>query len=126
VEAAPKFRSPWDWSVASMRALAAKDVQPQVVAGLLTQLGQPVWRPGSPAGFDDLNATWAGPDAVLRRVEAAERMATRAGNAVDARALAPKLYPGALSPATDKVLASAESPAQALALLLVAPESMRR
>jgi uncharacterized protein (DUF1800 family) len=63
---------------------------------------------------------------VLRRVEAAERMATRAGNAVDARALAPKLYPGALSPATDKVLASAESPAQALALLLVAPESMRR
>jgi uncharacterized protein (DUF1800 family) len=126
VAGAPKFRSPWDWSVASMRALAVKDVQPQAVAGLLTQLGQPIWRPGSPAGFDDLNASWAGADAVLRRVEAAERLATRSGNNVDARALATRLYPGALSPATDQALARAESPTQALALLLVAPESMRR
>ncbi len=126
VETPPKFRSPWDWMVASMRALDAHDVQPQLVTGLLTQLGQPVWRPGSPAGFEDLNATWAGPDAVMRRVEAAERMAARAGNGIDARALAPKLFPGALSPATEQALARAESPQQALALLLVSPEAMRR
>ena len=50
-----------------------------------TQLGQPVWRPGSPAGFDDIAASWAGPDALMRRVEAAERIAARTGGLIDAR-----------------------------------------
>jgi uncharacterized protein (DUF1800 family) len=36
-----------------------------------------VWKPGSPAGWDDVAGSWAGPDAILRRVEAAERMAQR-------------------------------------------------
>jgi uncharacterized protein (DUF1800 family) len=58
-------------------------------------------------------------------VEAAERFAARAGP-VDARALAPTLFPASLSPATTQAIARADSPAQALALLLVAPESMRR
>ena len=62
---------------------------------------------------------------VLRRVEAAERFASRA-QAVDARALAVKLYPDGVSAATTQQLARAESPGQALALLLVAPEAMRR
>ena len=34
-------------------------------------------RPGSPAGYDDVEASWAGPDALMRRVEAAERIAAR-------------------------------------------------
>ncbi|OYY72965.1 MAG: hypothetical protein B7Y47_01735 [Sphingomonas sp. 28-63-12] len=121
-----KFRSPWEWSIAAMRALDMKDAPAQQVTGLMNQLGQPIWRPGSPAGFDDVTATWAGPDAVMRRVEAAERMATRAGGAVDARALAPKIFPGALSAATQAAIANADSPGQALALLFVAPEFMRR
>ena len=33
------------------------------------------WRPGSPAGYDDRVATWAAPDALLRRVEVAQRIA---------------------------------------------------
>ncbi|QNQ10532.1 DUF1800 domain-containing protein [Sphingomonas alpina] len=121
-----KFKSPWEWSVSVMRALDMKTVQPQAVTGLLNQLGQPIWRPGSPAGYDDINAGWAGPDAVMRRVEAAERFATRAGGSIDARALAPKLFPAAVGAATTQALARAESPGQALALLLVAPEFMRR
>ncbi len=125
--AAPtKFRSPWEWSIGAMRALGMRDVPALQLTGLMNQLGQPTWRPGSPAGFDDLAATWAGPDAVMRRVEAAERFAGRTAARVDARALAPKLYPAALSPATGQALANAESPDQALALLLIAPESMRR
>ncbi|MBY0519882.1 MAG: DUF1800 domain-containing protein, partial [Sphingomonas sp.] len=125
--AAPtKFRSPWDWSLGILRATGARDLPAQQMANMLTQLGQPTWRPGSPAGFDDLTATWAGPDAVMRRVEVAERMASRIAARIDARALAPKLYPDALSPATLAALGNAESPDQALALLLVAPEAMRR
>ncbi|MDB5678335.1 DUF1800 domain-containing protein [Sphingomonas bacterium] len=121
-----KFKSPWEWTVSTGRALGMKQMLPLAAVGLLNQLGQPTWRPGSPAGYDDIAASWAGPDALVRRVEAAERFATRAGAAVDARALAPKLFPGALTPATEQALARAESPGQGLALLLVSPEMLRR
>ena len=46
--------------------------------------------------------------------------------AYDARALAPQLFPAALTPMTAQALSRAESPTQALALLLVSPEMMRR
>jgi uncharacterized protein (DUF1800 family) len=125
-KATAKFRSPWDWSVAALRAVGAKDLKGQQIAGLMGQLGQPVWRPGSPAGYDDIAATWAGPDALVRRVEAADRIAARAADVTDARALAPQILADGLTPATAQALARAESPGQALALLLVAPEMLRR
>ncbi|CAM3277770.1 DUF1800 domain-containing protein [Sphingomonas antarctica] len=120
-----KFKSPWDWMISSSRALGFKQLEGQQVVGLMQQLGQPVWRPVSPAGYDDLDASWAGPDALVRRVEAAERLAARAPQ-LDARALAPQLLPGTLTSATAQAIARADSPAQATALLLVAPEFMRR
>jgi len=121
-----KFKTPWEWAVSSYRALGLADIKPQAVQGLLNQLGQPVWKPGQPIGYDDTAPSWAGPDAVMRRVEAAERFAARSGATIDARALAPRLFPDAVSPATTQALARAESPGQALALLLVSPEMMRR
>ena len=121
-----KFKTPWEWAVSAMRALNYRTAPPLVVTGLLNQLGQPAWRPGSPAGYDDMAASWAAPDAVLRRVEAAERFATRAGSATDARTLAPRLFPANLSSATAQALTRAESPGQAISLLLVSPEMMRR
>lgn len=120
-----KFRTPWDWWIAALRATGAQAMAPAGAVGIFAQLGQPVWRPGSPAGFDDTGPSWAGPDALVRRVEAAERLAARTG-AVDARALADKLFPGSLAPATAQAIARAESPGQALALLLVSPDMMRR
>ncbi|MBX9797077.1 MAG: DUF1800 domain-containing protein [Sphingomonas sp.] len=126
VAAPVKFRTPWEWGMAAVRATGARQLPAANVAGLMTQLGQPVWRPGSPAGWDDLSGSWAGPDAVMRRVEAAQRMAARVAELVDARALAPKLFPAAVSEQTSRVLANADSGQQALALLLVAPEMMRR
>jgi uncharacterized protein (DUF1800 family) len=121
-----KFKSPWEWTVSTGRALGMKQMLPLAAVGLLNQLGQPIWKPGSPAGYDDIAASWAGPDALVRRVEASERFATRSGGAIDARSLAPKLFPGALTPATEQALARAESPGQGLALLLVSPEMLRR
>jgi uncharacterized protein (DUF1800 family) len=120
-----KFKTPWEWTVSSYRALGMKDVPAQSVVGLMEQLGQPVWRPGQPVGYDDVAGSWAGPDAVMRRVEAAERMASRAPQ-MDVRLLATQMFPSALTPATAEAVARAESPSQALALLLVSPEMMRR
>lgn len=125
--AAPaKFRTPWDWSLAALRAVGSRQIEGVAAGGLVAQLGQPVWRPGSPAGYDDIAASWAGPDALMRRVEATERIAARAGGAVDARALAPRVLPGMLGATTSQAIDRAESPAQGLALLLVAPEFLRR
>jgi uncharacterized protein (DUF1800 family) len=124
--APPKFRAPWDWLVAALRAVGGGPLPDQMMANVLTELGQPTWRPGSPAGFDDIAQSWAGPDALVKRVDVAERIATRLGGSLDARALAPRLMPGSLSPATTKAIARADSPAQALALFLVSPEFLRR
>jgi uncharacterized protein (DUF1800 family) len=121
-----KFKTPWDWTVSALRGLGHKDLGKMEAAPLLSQLGQPIWKPGSPAGFDDMSASWAAPDALMRRVELAQRFAAQAGGQLDARELAPKLLPGQLTPATAAALAQAESGPTALALLLVSPEFQRR
>jgi len=126
VESPVKFKNPWEWTISSYRALGTRQLPPQSIVGLLNQLGQPVWKPGQPVGYDDIAGSWAGPDAILRRVEAANRLAGRAPQTMDARTLGAQLFPASLSPATAQSLSRAESPGQALALLLVSPEMMRR
>jgi uncharacterized protein (DUF1800 family) len=121
-----KFKNPWEWSVSALRAVGSRELEPMMAANVLRQLGQPTWQPGSPAGWDDIAASWAGPDALVRRVEVAQRIAAKAASNVDARALAEKLYPGSLSEPTRTAIARAESPAEGLALLLVSPEFVRR
>jgi uncharacterized protein (DUF1800 family) len=121
-----KFKSPWEWALSGLRALGRQDLPPQQAVSLMNQLGQPVWRPGSPAGYDDVGAAWAAPDALLRRVELAQRLATQAGSATDARELGPRILPGTLGEDTAGAVARAESAGTALALLLVSPEFLRR
>jgi uncharacterized protein (DUF1800 family) len=123
----PKFKSPWDWVVSSLRAMnVAALPNTQQASGLFVQMGQPIWRPESPAGFGDMTETWTGPAAIMRRVETAGRFAKMAGGRIDARALAPQILPGTLEARTAEHIARAESPEQGLALLLVAPEFLRR
>jgi uncharacterized protein (DUF1800 family) len=120
-----KFRSPFEWFIASLRLSGVERLEPQRITRVLTELGQPAWRAPSPAGYDDLAASWAGPDALFRRVELAERIAQGAP-AEDVLARAEAAFPDALSDSTRTMLTRAESGRQALALLLVAPEMMRR
>jgi len=121
-----KFKTPWDWTVSSLRGLGLNDIGNMQIAPLLTQLGQPVWRPGSPAGYDDIAASWAAPDALVRRVEMAQRFAARVGDTLDARTLGNQLLAGSLRDATASELSRAESAPTALALLLVSPDFQRR
>jgi uncharacterized protein (DUF1800 family) len=119
-----KFRQPWEWTVAVMRGTGIS-LEDKKLIYAMNQLGQPLWKPGSPAGWDDTAASWASPDALLRRVDLAGRIGQEAG-AVDARKLGDTLFGASLSDETRQSIARAESPAQALALLLVAPEMLRR
>jgi uncharacterized protein (DUF1800 family) len=123
-----KFKSPWEWTVSAMRALSVSDYpgRAQASVALFNQMGQPVWKPGSPRGFGDMSADWAGPAGLMRRVESAGRFAKLAASRVDARQLAPTILPGTLGPKTAEHIARAESPEQGLALLLVSPEFLRR
>jgi uncharacterized protein (DUF1800 family) len=121
-----KFKTPWEWSVSALRAVGQNELDSKKTAAMLKQLGQPTWQPGSPAGWDDIAASWAAPEALMRRVEVAQRLADRAGSSVDARALAEKVLPGALTESTRTAIARAESPQEGLALLLVSPDFVRR
>jgi uncharacterized protein (DUF1800 family) len=121
-----KFRTPWDWTVASLRATGLKQLaNRQRAAGLLQQLGQTIWRPGSPAGWVDTAPDWAGPGALMTRVEVAQQLATRVGDAVDARKLVAGVLPDA-GEETRNAIARSESPALGLALMLSSPEFLRR
>lgn len=120
-----KFRAPFEWLVAALRLTGAEALPAQRIVGALTQLGQAPWGAPSPAGYDDVAASWAGPDALVRRVEMAERLARNVSqDGVIARAEA--AFPGALGEPTLTQLQRAESGSQAFALLLVSPEMMRR
>lgn len=123
---APKFRTPWEWTIAALRGIGSQEAPAMRLVNALQELGQPVWRPGSPAGWDDTAASWAAPDALLRRVEVAQRLAIGVDDRLDARALATQLFGPALTPATAAAIARADSNVQGLALLLVSPEFMRR
>ncbi|MGF6572899.1 uncharacterized protein (DUF1800 family) [Paraburkholderia sp. GAS333] len=124
--AAVKFKTPWEWTISSMRGLGWQDLGNLQSAPVFTQLGQPVWRPGSPAGYDDIAASWAAPDALVRRVEVAQRFAARVGDRLDARSLGQTLLAGSLSESTATAVSRAESASTAIALLLVSPDFQRR
>jgi uncharacterized protein (DUF1800 family) len=122
-----KYKTPWEWAVSTARAagLVAPLPAPQL-ARMFDQLGQPVWRPGSPAGYDDTAASWLGPDALLRRVEVAPRLIALAPRPIDPRSLALALLGRQLRADTLMAIERAESPAQAMALLSLSPEFLRR
>ena len=100
--------------------------RPAMLVNLMNELGHPVWKPKSPAGFDDIAASWLASDALMRRVEATPRLVALVPDLPDARALAPLVLGDALRPQTADALARAEDNKQAMALLLVSPEFLRR
>ena len=119
-----KMRKPNEWMVASMRAtgISPTDVRPLVNANTL--LGEPLWRPPAPNGFSDMNDAWT--DGLAARLDIANRFARQIGEMIDPETVAEQSFGPLLSPDTRETIARAESRAQAVALLLMAPEFQRR
>ncbi len=120
-----KFLSPWEWSIMSARAIQPSGPPARQIRRMMILLGQDLWKPGAPSGFDDNMARWAAPESLHRRVEAAQTLGQRAANH-DARNLGPALYGDIWSEHSAQAVARAESPAQAMALMLASPEAMWR
>lgn len=120
-----KYRQPFEWLVSVLRITGVEGLNDRRISGALNEIGQVPWRAPSPAGYDDVEGSWAGPDALFRRVELAERIARNAP-ADDIMNRAEAAFPDALTDNTRLWLSRAESGSQALGLLLVSPEMMRR
>lgn len=75
---ARKFKAPQDFVISSLRA-GQIDVgdNPQPLLALLNTMGEPVFTPRSPAGFPDIASNWIDPDALWKRVQAAEALSQR-------------------------------------------------
>jgi uncharacterized protein (DUF1800 family) len=122
-----KLKSPEEFVISTARVLGLGErlFERQADGGAST-LGQRVQAAPSPAGWPDAAAEWLGPEAVWKRVEWATRVAERAGRGIDARALAADALGPLLRDDTARQIERAADGAQALALLLLAPEFQRR
>lgn len=121
-----KYKSPSDYIVSAFRGLELPVKVEKPPVGLFQQLGQRIWAPGSPAGWPDRSADWDGASELLKRIEWADAVGQRVGPRRNAMELAPQLLGEVLSDASREAIARAESGAQAIALMLAAPEFMRR
>lgn len=120
-----KFKTPWEWLISSVRALDI-DLSQVRVSQVMTQLGQPIWKPDSPAGYDDVADSWLASNALLRRVEYAQRLATLTKLSLPPATLANTVLRGRLSQETLQQISRAESAHTGFALLVVSPEFLRR
>ena len=91
----------------------------------LVQMGQPAFSAPSPEGWPDTAADWAGPDALVKRLNWATTVGEAAQNmdpvAVAAGALGPRL-----TERSRLAVARAGSRSEALTLFLMSPEFQRR
>ncbi|MFO1325930.1 MAG: DUF1800 domain-containing protein [Rubrivivax sp.] len=122
-----KLKTPEEFVVSSARLLGVGDrLWARSADGGVALLGQRVQAAPSPAGWPDHEAEWLGPDAVWKRVEWAAQAGERMGRSIDARALAAASLGPRLADGTRQQIERAADGAQALALLLLAPEFQRR
>jgi uncharacterized protein (DUF1800 family) len=121
-----KYKTPADYVVSSFRGLAVPVDAGHAPLAPFELLGQRTWSPGAPAGWPDRSADWDGASALMKRIQWADAVGSRLGNRRDAMQLAPQLLGANLTEATRAAMEHAASAAQALTLLLAAPEFMRR
>jgi uncharacterized protein (DUF1800 family) len=119
-----KLKQPVVWLMAMYRLTG---VSPDNTIGQLlgaqASLGQALWRPPAPNGYPDSEAAWI--DGVPRRLDIANTFAGRVASKADPLALLDASLGPLASSETRNTIARAESRAQALALLFMAPEFLR-
>ncbi|MGO9389848.1 DUF1800 domain-containing protein [Rhodoblastus sp.] len=121
-----KMRTPWEYCLASARLFGRAPDDPGPVLSSLAMLGQPLWRPPGPNGFPDDSAAWTSPEGMKLRLDLASQWANRLRDPPDPRELLDAAFGAGASDETRKTVARAETRAQGLALLLMAPEAQRR
>jgi uncharacterized protein (DUF1800 family) len=122
--AAARVLPPWDFTVATARAID-QDLPLNLVLRAMDVLGQKVWEPPSPKGWLD-DEDWGGSGALLARLDWSEDIGRRYAAQRDVKALSEALAGPYLSAETRLAVGRAETRQQALALLLMSPEMQTR
>jgi uncharacterized protein (DUF1800 family) len=118
-----KIKRPSEWIVAALRATGRNGDIGRIVGGL-NLLGEPLWRPPAPKGFPDSNAAWL--DGLAQRLDIANSFAQRVADQLDPQAITEATIGPLASAETRRAIDRAESKPQALTMLLMAPEFLRR
>jgi uncharacterized protein (DUF1800 family) len=121
-----KLKTPEDFILSGLRGLGLRNLRDQVIANAYTLLGQRPFYAPSPAGWPDTAEDWAGPEAIKKRLEWSNLLAKRAASLFDPQMVADNTLGPLLSERTREAIVRADSPPQALTLLLMSPEFQRR
>jgi len=119
-----KLKRPGEWLVAAARATGVRSPDVRPLLNAENMLGEPLWRPPAPKGFDDVNAAWM--DGLAQRLAIANQFAHRAAPAADPRQLIDTALGPLASAETRQAVARAETRPEAVAMLLMSPEFLRR
>jgi uncharacterized protein (DUF1800 family) len=121
-----KYKTPQDYLLSIYRGLQLPVADAPRSIAAFDVLGQRQFAPGSPAGWPDRSDDWDGASALMKRIEFADAVAQRAGGAHTVAELGLQLLGATYSDETRASLSHAATDAQALTLLLTAPEFLRR
>jgi uncharacterized protein (DUF1800 family) len=121
---ATKLKRPSEWVVGMVRATGITQTDPARYTGGQALLGEPLWRPGSPKGFPDDEASWI--DGMGRRLDVANNFAERVADTADPRDIIESVFASTVSDEVKQAVGRAESRQQALALLFMSAEFQRR
>ena len=122
-------KQPFDYIVSCMRAMGVEggllmsdEKLGQSVNGMLRNLGQPVWDPPSPEGFETGAASWINGHQLAGRIVIARRLISRFGKTLEPAAFAVEALGPFLSENTQTLVRRAPNRMAALTLVLASPE----
>jgi uncharacterized protein (DUF1800 family) len=118
-----KLKRPSEWHIGALRLTSSRGNVRRFMRGQAL-LGEPLWRPPAPNGFSDDQAAWI--DGLPRRADIASNFAARVADRLQPMTLIDEGLGPLASMDTRGAIARGGSRAQALALLLMSPEFLRR
>ncbi len=121
---ATKLKRPGEWVVGMVRATGLVQADPARFTGGQALLGEPLWRPSSPKGYPDDEASWI--DGMGRRLDVANNFAERVATTADPQDIIETVFASTVSDEVKQAVGRAESRQQALALLFMSAEFQRR
>ncbi|MCS4241307.1 uncharacterized protein (DUF1800 family) [Rhizobium sp. BIGb0125] len=92
----------------------------------LKRMGQPVWQPPSPAGFEEGVTTWLSPSQISERILWARKAANSLGRNIEPKTLLQNALADMARDDTIKVVQQAPNRASGITLVLSSPEFNRR
>ena len=121
-----KFKTPYEFLISSWRAIGGQPAAIEHLAPPLNALGQRPFSAPSPKGWDETAATWAAPDAVIKRMTWAQGFSAVVAGELDPDVIARNALGARLTDPVRTAVARAESREEALSILLMSPEFQRR